>query len=116
MRRAQLGQASPRVWRQTGLSVQLFDGLEAAFSVRAVARILSRQGYDALFYCRVEGHCSKRCAIGFPVYDTTKLQHQLGHKDIRTTMRYLHWLPNYRGGDDGTDLIADLERTHERRG
>ena len=45
----------------------------------------------------------------------TKLQHQLGHKDIHTTLRYLHWLPNYQGGDDGTDLIADLEKDHEHK-
>ena len=37
---------------------------------------------------------------------------RLRHKDIRTTMRYLHWVPNYHGGDRGTDLIADLEAAH----
>ena len=45
----------------------------------------------------------------------TKLQHQMGHKDIRTTLRYVHWVPNYQGGDSGTDLIADLEADHERK-
>jgi len=39
----------------------------------------------------------------------TQLQHQMGHKDIRTTLRYVHWLPNYQVCDSGTDLIADLE-------
>jgi integrase len=58
-------------------------------------------------------YATHQLAAGMPLI---KLQHQLGHKDIRTTMRYLHWIPNYQGGNDGTDLIADLERAHERRG
>jgi len=58
-------------------------------------------------------YATHQLAAGMPLI---KLQHQLGHKDIRTTMRYLHWLPNDQGGTDGTDLIADLERAHERRG
>ena len=56
-------------------------------------------------------YATHQLAAGMPLI---KLQHQLGHKDIRTTMRYLHWLPNYRGGDDGTDLIAALENSHGR--
>ena len=48
-------------------------------------------------------------AAGMPI---TKLQHQLGHKDIHTTLRYVHWIPNYRGGESGTDLIADLAADH----
>jgi integrase len=54
-------------------------------------------------------YATHQLAAGMPI---TKLQHQLGHKDIRTTMRYLHWIPNYQGGNDGTDLIADLEADH----
>ncbi|MCB1763872.1 MAG: tyrosine-type recombinase/integrase, partial [Gammaproteobacteria bacterium] len=50
-------------------------------------------------------------AAGMPI---THLQHQLGHRDIRTTMRYLHWVPSYAGGAGNTDLIAALAHRHER--
>lgn len=40
-----------------------------------------------------------------------RLQQQLGHGNIKSTLRYLHWIPNYRQGS-GTDLIADLESCH----
>ncbi len=55
-------------------------------------------------------YATHQLTAGMPI---TKLQYQLGHKDIRTTMRYLHWIPNYLGGDSGTDLIADLEADDE---
>ena len=54
-------------------------------------------------------YATHQLAAGMPI---TQLQHQLGHKDIRTTMRYLHWVPNYAGREQGTDLIADLEADH----
>lgn len=40
-----------------------------------------------------------------------RLQQQLGHGNIKSTLHYLHWIPNYREGS-GTDLIADLEGYH----
>ncbi len=54
-------------------------------------------------------YATHQLAAGMPL---AKLQHQLGHKDIRTTLPYLHWVPNYQGGESGTDLIADLEANH----
>jgi integrase/recombinase XerD len=35
-----------------------------------------------------------------------QLQHQLGHKSIKTTERYLHWSPEL--GHKGCDLLAEL--------
>lgn len=47
---------------------------------------------------------------GLPIH---QLQHLLGHSDIRTTLRYAHWLP---GGaqctDPDTDLLARLGVGH----
>ena len=57
-------------------------------------------------------YATHQLAAGMPI---TKLQHQMGHKDIRTTLRYVHWVPNYQGGDSGTDLIADLGVDHEKK-
>lgn len=47
---------------------------------------------------------------GLPVH---QLQHQLGHQDIRTTLRYVHWLPGMaESGSPDTDLLAQLEHRH----
>ena len=40
-----------------------------------------------------------------------RLQQQLGHGNLKSTLHYLHWIPNYRQGS-GTALIADLESCH----
>lgn len=49
-------------------------------------------------------------ATGLPVQ---VLQYQLGHSDIQTTLRYVHWVPGYREGDAGAvDLVACLEPDH----
>lgn len=45
--------------------------------------------------------------------DIRRLQAQLGHQDIHSTLRYLHWVPNARGTTAGTDLIAALEAGHD---
>jgi hypothetical protein len=37
-----------------------------------------------------------------------QLQRLLGHQDIRSTLRYVHWVPDYRESQNGTDLICDL--------
>ncbi len=57
-------------------------------------------------------YATHQLVAGMPI---TTLQHQMGHKDIHTTLRYVHWVPNYQDGESGTDLIADLEADHERK-
>ncbi|MCF2949659.1 site-specific integrase [Paraglaciecola aquimarina] len=44
---------------------------------------------------------------GMPLH---QLQHQLGHSDIRTTSRYLHWLPEL--GHGGVDLLSGWGDDH----
>lgn len=56
-------------------------------------------------------YATHQLVAGMPI---TTLQHQMGHRDIHSTLRYVHWVPNYRGGDGGTDLLADLEAAHEQ--
>lgn len=42
---------------------------------------------------------------GMPVH---LLQRWLGHTDIRTTLRYVHWVPAYKPGEaEGYDLLAE---------
>jgi integrase len=47
---------------------------------------------------------------GLPVH---QLQRLLGHQNIHSTLRYVHWVPNYQGGNTSTDLIAALGVDHE---
>jgi integrase/recombinase XerD len=46
---------------------------------------------------------------GLPVH---RLQRLLGHQDIHSTLRYVHWVPDYREGQGAHDLIARLEVDH----
>lgn len=48
---------------------------------------------------------------GLPVH---QLQRLLGHRNLQSTMRYLHWLPSQQGGDQRhIDLVAALEVSHD---
>lgn len=38
-----------------------------------------------------------------------RLQHLLGHRNIRSTLRYVHWVPSCGEGAETADLIAGLE-------
>lgn len=42
---------------------------------------------------------------GMPLH---QLQHQLGHQNIRSTLRYVHWVPGYRESEGGGDLLSKL--------
>ncbi|MBL4622532.1 MAG: tyrosine-type recombinase/integrase [Immundisolibacteraceae bacterium] len=49
-------------------------------------------------------YATHQLAAGMPIHI---LKQQLGHKDIHSTLRYVHWVPSYQEGK-GIDLIADL--------
>jgi len=57
-------------------------------------------------------YATHQLVAGMPI---TQLQQQMGHKNIHSTLRYVHWVPNYLGGDSGTDLLADLEADHGKK-
>jgi len=47
--------------------------------------------------------------VGLPVH---RLQRLLGHENIQSTLRYVHWVPDYREGQGPHDLVAALEVDH----
>lgn len=49
-------------------------------------------------------YATHQLEAGMPLH---QLQHQLGHSDMRTTSRYLHWLPEL--SNQGRDLLAGWE-------
>ena len=42
---------------------------------------------------------------GLPVH---RLQRLMGHQNLQSTLRYVHWVPSYREGEGDLDLIAKL--------
>lgn len=47
---------------------------------------------------------------GLPVH---QLQQQMGHTNIKTTLRYLHWVPRYHQSEVAySDLVAQLGEAH----
>jgi integrase/recombinase XerD len=41
-----------------------------------------------------------------------RLQRLLGHGNLHSTLRYVHWVPSYHEGAGELDLIAKLEVSH----
>jgi integrase/recombinase XerD len=56
-------------------------------------------------------YATHQLEAGMPIH---QLQHQLGHKNLRTTQRYLHWVPGAGSSSGGArDLLAALEVSHD---
>lgn len=54
-------------------------------------------------------YATHQLEAGLPIH---QLQHLLGHQNIHSTLHYVHWVPGYRAGESGADLIAGLEVDH----
>jgi integrase/recombinase XerD len=71
---------------------------------KRTAGIDKRGGIHALRHA----YATHQLEAGMPVYQLQKL---LGHQNIRTTLRYVHWLPHFKSdGGQGADLISDLAK------
>ena len=68
---------------------------------KAAAGITKHGGIHALRHA----YATHQLAAGMTV---SELQHQLGHRHVSTTLRYVHWLPEYHERGGGTDLLAEL--------
>jgi site-specific recombinase XerD len=93
----------------------LFEGREPehALSIASVQRTFTaakrRTGIEKIggIHSLRHAYATHQLQAGMRI---DQLQHQLGHRDIHSTLRYLHWIPDYRQQQNaGNDLIAGLE-------
>ena len=54
-------------------------------------------------------YATHRLEAGLPIH---RLQRLMGHRNLQSTLRYVHWVPSDREGDGDFDLIAALEVDH----
>lgn len=55
-------------------------------------------------------YATHQLEAGLPIH---RLQRQLGHRCISSTLRYIHWIADYREGKEEQDLLAMLEVDHD---
>jgi len=105
-------------WEHYRPSLWLFPGREPMHGLtvstpqRVFTRVKCRAGITKLggIHSLRHAYATHQLEAGLAVH---KLQNQLGHNNIRSTLRYVHWSPNYRRGElASADLIARLEVDH----
>jgi len=105
-------------WCFSRPGVWLFPGptLEGPLSVSSAQKIFT-QAKRRAGICKVGGihalrhaYATHQLEAGVAIH---KLQRQLGHQDLRTTLRYIHWVPNYRERSNAVDLLAAVASCHD---
>jgi integrase len=104
-----------RYWRLYHPTLWLFPGhrpdvaLSISSAQRVYQRAKARAGVDKVggIHSLRHAYATHQLEAGFPVH---ALQRLLGHQNLRSTLRYVHWVPDYRaGGTRHHDLIGALE-------
>lgn len=85
----------------TGKPISIVSAQRLFKASKAQAGIDKRGGIHSLRHA----YATHQLDAGMPIHC---LQRAMGHKDIKTTMRYIHWLPHYQSnGIDDVDLLKD---------
>lgn len=106
-----------RYWRIFRPTTWLFYGRDpcSALSITTAQKVFQatklRAGIDKIggIHSLRHAYATHQLAAGMPLH---QLMEMLGHSDLHSTMRYLHWVPQYTEGH-GVDLIQGLEVDHE---
>lgn len=107
-------------WRRYRPTLWLFPRRESqiALDVSTPQKVFTvakrRVGIDKVggIHSLRHAYATHQLEAGLPVH---QLQRLLGHQNLQSTLRYVHWVPGYQEGQRGTDLIAALELDHECR-
>jgi len=104
------GHYRPSLWLFPGR--EPMQGLTVSTPQRVYTRVKRRAGitkHGGIHSLR-HAYATHQLEAGLAVH---KLQNQLGHSNIRSTLRYVHWSPNYRRGElASADLVARLGVDH----
>ncbi|MES9900690.1 MAG: site-specific integrase [Sedimenticola sp.] len=74
--------------------------------VKQQAGVKKRGGIHSLRHA----YATHQLEAGIPIH---RLQHLLGHQDLHSTLRYVHWVPSKNEGSGPHDLMANLEVDHD---
>ncbi len=85
--------------------------LNATSVQRVYTRAKARAGVTKVggIHALRHAHATHQLEAGLPIH---RLQRLLGHQDIHSTLRYVHWVPNDQEGGAGADLIGALGVEH----
>jgi site-specific recombinase XerD len=104
-----------RYWRLYHPTLWLFPGSrpDVALSISSAQRVYQRAraqagvGKVGGIHSLRHAYATHQLEAGLPVH---RLQRLLGHQNLRSTLRYVHWVPERRAGHTRHgDLIAALE-------
>ena len=107
-------------WRLYRPTDWLFVGHDPATALnpstpqRVFTVVKRRAGIDKLggIHSLRHAYATHQLEAGLPVH---QLQRLLGHQNLQSTLRYVHWVPGHQDGQCGTDLIGALEVDHGGR-
>jgi site-specific recombinase XerD len=90
----------------------LTEGLTETSVQKAFTQAKARAGVAKIggIHGLRHAYATHQLEAGLPVH---RLQRLLGHQDIHSTLRYVHWVPDYREGCGVHDLIAALGVGHD---
>lgn len=105
-------------WRTFGPRQWLFPGrlpsakLCPTSAQKSYTKAKARAGITKIggIHALRHAYATHQLEAGMPVH---RLQRLLGHRDLHSTLRYVHWVPDYREGSGAHDLIAQLESGNE---
>jgi integrase/recombinase XerD len=95
----------PTRWLFAGREYSIPLGVKSA--QRAFTEAKRRAGIDKIggIHALRHAYATHQLESGMPVH---QMQRLLGHQNIQSTLRYVHWVPDYRESRNGVDLIEGL--------
>lgn len=100
----------PRDWLFAGRTPG--ERLSETSIQKAFTRAKARAGVKKIggIHSLRHAYATHQLETGLPVH---RLQRLLGHQDLHSTLRYVHWVPDDREGCGVHDLVAALEVGHD---
>ena len=106
-----------RYWKVEHPNLWLFPGRDSARPLcvgspqKVYQQAHKRAGITKIggIHALRHAYATHQLEAGLPVHH---LQRYLGHRNIQSTLRYVHWVPTAHGRSAPADLLADMGATH----